>query len=132
MVPFSGGAALLKNFIDAFQLDSSQCAFEFREPVVVTDFTLVEPALAIPALVPQPPNCRRVCEVANQYRAAFARCDLLVGVEAKHGEIAKSADAPAVQLCPDGLAGIFDEHESMSIGDGPKRFHIGVAGRAEQ
>ena len=61
----------------------------------------------------------------NQNGAAFARGDLLVGIKAQDGEIAKPAHAPAVKLGPDGLAGIFDEHEPMSIGDGPKRLHIG-------
>lgn len=47
---------------------------------------------------------------SREDRAAFAGCDLLVGVETEDGQIAEGAHGAAVECGADGLACIFEDH----------------------
>ena len=67
--------------------------------------------------------------IARQHRAALARRDLLVGIEAEDGQIAEAAGAAQVEARADGLAGVFNQRETVPARNDPER--IDLSGNAE-
>ena len=68
-------------------------------------------------------------EGMGQDGAAFTGGDLLVGIEAEDGEIAKDADASLMKFGADRFAGVFDDYEVVPGGEVAKAMH--VRGNAE-
>ena len=53
----------------------------------------------------------------RQHCAAFAGGELLVGIKAEDGQVAKAAGALALELGADGLAGVLDHDQIMAAGE---------------
>ena len=66
-----------------------------------------------------------MCSIVRQHSAAFAGSELLVGIEAKDGQIAEAAGALVFELRADGLACILDHGQVVAAGDAQERVHLG-------
>ena len=93
IVAFGGGSAKGKYLRDAAQLHPAQGAGDFREAVVVARFGVVEPIGSAAALITQTAQARGMCRILSEHGAAFTGGELLIGVEAEDGKVAKAAYA---------------------------------------
>ena len=126
VVSRSGSLAESEHLSDAAELHTSQRASQFREPVVVTDLSVVEPACGrLTTLIAQTAQTIGMSAVVSQHCAAFAGGELLVGIEAKYCHIAKAAGAVVVEFGADGLTGVFNEDKAVTAGEITERVHIG-------
>ena len=72
------------------------------------------------AVVAEAAHPRGEVAVIRRDEAAFARRDVLDGVQTEATEIAEGADLLILIRAADGMAGIGDEREFMFGGDGPQ------------
>lgn len=86
-------------------------------------------SLGTPALISEAAESFGMGEGMGQNGAAFTGGDLLVGIEAEDGEIAKSADASLMKFGTDRFAGVFNDYEVVPGGEVAKAMH--VRGNAE-
>src|SRR5208283_6116507 len=104
--------------IYSFQLTDSQRATHFRQAVVVSELGMFKPVARVrPALIAQCPDLRGNARIFGNDGSAFARGDLLIGIESEDAGISPAADFPAVVFRANGLAGILNDAEMMLPSD---------------
>src|SRR6266853_2634501 len=75
-------------------------------------------AVLAPALIAPTAAQARDVLVVSHHRSALSGGDLFVRVEGKGAAVSEAAN-PASLICrPDGLAGVFDNRETMALGYG--------------
>src|ERR1700691_1885693 len=98
---------------------------QFREAVVETEFTVLEPVIAfVASLISQSPHLPRNSGIAGDNHPPFSGRYLLVGVESKNSCISQCADLLSLKLGPNCFACIFNQKQTMTPCNREECIHI--------
>jgi len=117
-------------------LDATEGAGDVGEAEVKADVWMMEPIeggggafcrvrIGSAALIAKAAETVGVGLGVGQNSSPFAGGDLLIGVEAKDGEVPEGADAALLKFGADGFAGIFEDDETMTRGESAESGHVG-------
>ena len=114
LIPSADLTLLRQDLFNAFELSHTDRRLNVAHAEIPAELFVDEPPLFVEAQVAQVPAaiCQRL--VVRQHHTAFARRDLLVGIEADNGDIAQRAHRPALVGLAMLFGSILDDEKTMS------------------